>query len=292
MAGKDWRDLEELTANIQRGLAPDAEVIHDAKVMGHLSETERQVDVLVRQQIGQYQMVIAIDCKDYKHPVDVKGVEEFKGLVDDIGAHKGVLVCPAGFSGTAKKRAKGWGIELYRPVHTGDHKWKVRPFVPVCCHVFDCDFGIRISVTGPYGFTMEASPARLDVFTSSAIQLPSPIEQAVENWAAGEYEPKAGEREEPIYAVETYANNGCGMIVPADFAVRLWIRERVYYGQLPIDHVSGFMDDQTGKVITNAFTTGLLDIVKLQNQWKLLQPGEEPELPPFLRLTALQSPVL
>lgn len=39
----------------------------------------RQVDVLVRQRIGQYERTIAIDCKDYGSPVDVKGIEEFNG---------------------------------------------------------------------------------------------------------------------------------------------------------------------------------------------------------------------
>lgn len=292
MAGKDWRDLEQLTANIQRGLAPDADIEHDARVMGRLTETERQVDVLVRQQIGQYLMLIAIDCKDYKHPVDVKGVEEFKGLVEDIGAHKGVLVCPAGFTSTAKKRAKGLGIELYRPVDTGDHKWKVRATVPARCQVFDCDFGIGIQISGPFGFILEESPATMDVFTSSAIPLPNPIEQAVENWACGEYEPIEGERTESIYSLETYASNGYGKIVPVEFRVQLWIKRRVYYGQLPIDQVSGFLDEHTGKVITNAFTTGLLDLDTLQNQWTRLEPGEEPEFPPFLELTALQTPVL
>jgi len=31
-------------------------------------------DVLVRQKIGQYEMLIVLDCKDYAKPVDVKGV--------------------------------------------------------------------------------------------------------------------------------------------------------------------------------------------------------------------------
>src|SRR5579884_1635173 len=95
---KDSRDLEILVAKIQSQLAPDAEVIHDARLRGRNSNTERQIDVLVRQRIGQYEMIIVLDAKDHARPVDVKGVEEFYGLVSDVGAHKGALVCPRGFT--------------------------------------------------------------------------------------------------------------------------------------------------------------------------------------------------
>lgn len=46
----------------------------------------------------------------------MKGVEEFEGLLRDVGAQKGVLVCPKGFTDTAKKRAEGLQIDLYSPV--------------------------------------------------------------------------------------------------------------------------------------------------------------------------------
>ena len=98
----DPRDLEILVAKIQKQLAPEAEVLHDVKLDGRKSKTKRQVDVLVREKIGQYEIQIIIDCKDYARRVDVKGVEAFSGLLSDVGAQKGVLVAPKGFTETAK----------------------------------------------------------------------------------------------------------------------------------------------------------------------------------------------
>jgi hypothetical protein len=69
------RDLELLVAKIQQQLAPKSEVIHNARLDGRLSQTSRQIDVLVRDRIGQFEMNIVIDAKDYARPVDVKGVE-------------------------------------------------------------------------------------------------------------------------------------------------------------------------------------------------------------------------
>jgi Restriction endonuclease len=63
-----------------------------------LSGTQRQIDVLMRQQVGHYVMNIVLECKDYKRPVDVKRVEEFHGLLQDVCAQKGALVCPKGFT--------------------------------------------------------------------------------------------------------------------------------------------------------------------------------------------------
>ena len=91
----DWKELEHLVMMIQKQLSPDAIVRHDVKLDGIDSETKRQIDVLVEQNIGQYTMRIVIDCKDYSKPIDVKGVEEFNGLVQDVRAHKGALVCPS-----------------------------------------------------------------------------------------------------------------------------------------------------------------------------------------------------
>jgi Restriction endonuclease len=78
---KDSIDLEKLVAKIQKELAPLANVEHNVKLPGIDSQTTRQIDVLVSQKIGQYSLNIIIDCKDYSRPVDVKGVEEFSGLL-------------------------------------------------------------------------------------------------------------------------------------------------------------------------------------------------------------------
>ena len=66
-----FRDLEILVAKIQSQLAPKAEVIHNAKLMGRISKAMRQIDVLVRDRIGQFEIQIVIECKDSKVPVDI-----------------------------------------------------------------------------------------------------------------------------------------------------------------------------------------------------------------------------
>src|SRR5690606_38779115 len=116
------------------------------------SRVMRQIDVLVTEKIGQYEINIIIDCKDYKKPVDVKGVEEFQGLLDDVGGQKGVLVCPAGFSEAAKERATDLQMDLYSPIDTEPHKWQLFPTIPALVEWrgVAISFGVRCSYPAPF----------------------------------------------------------------------------------------------------------------------------------------------
>ena len=149
---KASRELELLVARIQQQLAPKAEVLHDVKLDGRQSKRKRQIDVLVREQVGQYDIKIIIDCKDHKTPVDVKAVEEFYGLLDDVGAQKGVLVCPKGFTTTAKTRAEGLQIDLYSPVDTDAHKWSVKVTIPATCEFRNVRMSFKFSCSAPVPF--------------------------------------------------------------------------------------------------------------------------------------------
>lgn len=144
------RELELLVARIQQQLAPKADVRHNVMLDGRHSKRKRQIDVLVSEKIGQYDIKIIIDCKDYKSLVDVKGVEEFSGLLDDVGGQKGVLVCPRGFTSTAKTRAESLQIDLYSPVDTNAHKWKANVTIPATCDFRNVQMSFTITGSAPY----------------------------------------------------------------------------------------------------------------------------------------------
>ena len=83
-----WKKFEALVASIQEQLSPYASVTLNEKIKGQRSGVFREVDITVRKWVGQFEIIVAIDCKDYVRPIDVKGVEEFIGLVFDINANK------------------------------------------------------------------------------------------------------------------------------------------------------------------------------------------------------------
>jgi len=280
--------LEQLVQKIQKQLAPQAEVLHNVKMHGRLSGKGRQVDVLVREKVGQYDINIIIECKDYKRPIDVKGVEEFSGLLNDVGAQKGVLVCPAGFSKTAKGRAKGLQIDLYSPFDTNAHKWQVSAAMPAVCSFKSVaiSFGVRMSAPLPFRMFPNFFSENI-VYDVEGNELGTCYSKIVERWNNGELSNLVAPMENRVDIFgdkKVQADNGYNMLCPLELTAGLYIQEQLYSGQLPIPKISGFKDEMTGKVITNAFAVGLLDPNEISEKWTEIKSIEELEVEPVIQL--------
>jgi hypothetical protein len=107
-----WKKFEKSVLEYQKLFIPNGNVKYNDKILGKITETYRQVDISITAKIGNYEILIAIDCKDHKEPLDVKTIEEAKGLFEDIGVNKGVIISSKGFSKTALTRGKNCGLDL------------------------------------------------------------------------------------------------------------------------------------------------------------------------------------
>ncbi len=275
----EWKQLEVLIAEIQRDLAPGAKVTHNATLPGYDSETDRQIDVLVEQQIGQFPMRIIFDCKDYARPVDVKGVESFIGMIKDVRAHQGCLVSAKGFTASAKKVAKRAGIALYSPVDTAPHKWQTqRLSLPVLCEFRSASmaFGVRYSEPLPMRLP-NAFFSDLMVCDVEGRELGTSLDVAMARWNNGEFPVDIGNHNDvPIFTVQPYIDNGYGTQVPVELYVLLIVTGQRYFGMLPIQEIRGLRDEHTGAVVTNAFKTAVLSPEEVESGWKRLNAGEAP----------------
>lgn len=285
----DFRDLELLVASIQRQLAPRATVLHNQYLPGRKSGRRRQIDVLVHDRIGQYEIRIVIDCKDYRNPADVKAVEEFYGLLDDVGAQKGVLVCPAGFTATAKQRAEGYQVDLYSPIDTDPHKWTARAQVPAVCDFRRAALSFSLSVSTPLPFEI---PYDFQ-FTSQVFQLDgtargTPFEILIEKWNSGELPIEPGSHEDlSVFGEAPYLDNGFGARVPVGLSGNLMVRSDLFYGLLPITRISGFKDEIRGGLITNAFTAGIVSPDEIFETWTKIKSEAEAPLTPVIGIRGL-----
>jgi Restriction endonuclease len=98
---EDYEDgVAELLAE---KFADGGTVERDARLPSKSGGRDRQIDVLVRiplADIGEELMVV--DCKRYGTKVDVKDVEAFIGMVEDVGAAIGMLVTTEGYTAKLK----------------------------------------------------------------------------------------------------------------------------------------------------------------------------------------------
>jgi hypothetical protein len=81
------------------------------KIRGRYSKADRQIDVAVYRH-GNPSPILMADAKRYRTRLDVKAVECFIGMVDDVGANIGLLVAPKGFTVAAKQRARAASMVL------------------------------------------------------------------------------------------------------------------------------------------------------------------------------------
>jgi hypothetical protein len=284
-----FRELEQLVARIQQQLAPKARVIHNTKLRGRQTQSMRQIDVLVTDKVAQFDINIVIECKDYKRPVDVKGVEEFAGLLNDVGAQKGVLVCPKGFTDTAKIRAEGFQIDLYSPFDTDPHKWQVRPTIPALCDFRTAAIAFGVMMSAPLPMRMLPNFFNNDVFSKrTGEKLGTIAGCAVERWNSGGFPTDAGTHDNlAIFDEEVTADNGYGMQAPMHLYVGLHVTRELYFGQQPITKISGFKDEIKGGVIANAFQFGMLDPDEVEKSWKKIENEAEAPTRPVISMTGL-----
>lgn len=263
---------------------------HNVRLTGRTTGAQRQVDVLVRQPIGQYEISIAIDCKDYADPIDVKGVEEFAGSLHDLGVTKGAMVAPRGFTPAAKKVAKEKLIDLFSPVDTDPHKWQVKASLPIICDWRSVAISFGISCSAPYPFMMPADFFEsVEAFDGDGKALGTSFKTALTRWNNGEYPTEPGDHERvPLFpAAETHVDNGYNLRIPVQLFVGLRVTQELYFGHLPIVKIRGLKDEFTGAVITNSFTTGVLSPEEVEKNWKLLKSESEAPVKPAARIVGL-----
>lgn len=123
---------ERVTKKIYEHLSPDCIIIHDDKIPGKDSGIARQIDVSIRGRVGTHEILIIVQCKNFKGSrVNVNHIGELHSVMQDVGASKGILVSNAGFTKGAKGLARKRGIDLCS-IHDAETKdWRLELKYPV-----------------------------------------------------------------------------------------------------------------------------------------------------------------
>ncbi|HOZ14667.1 MAG TPA: restriction endonuclease [Tenuifilaceae bacterium] len=77
------------------------------------SGNKREIDILIKSKVNNYEIIIAIECKDYKRKVSAKEVEAFNSKCLRINSiNKKVLISQNGFQKDAIESPRDFGIDL------------------------------------------------------------------------------------------------------------------------------------------------------------------------------------
>ncbi len=101
----DWRKYEKEIFDAFCSFYPDAKISFDQRLLGRYSKIERQIDVLIEGRIAGKNIRLIVDGKYYGENIDVKEVESFISMAEDVNATQGILVTSKGYSQAATNRA-------------------------------------------------------------------------------------------------------------------------------------------------------------------------------------------
>lgn len=118
MANED-RSLKAL--EYEQFVAESFAALHDAgfgtvtqnkHITGLKSGHDHQFDVAIELEIIGLHIIVVVECKHYRRRVEISDVLEFASRIDDVSAHKGVMVTTVGYQEGAIKIAKANRITL------------------------------------------------------------------------------------------------------------------------------------------------------------------------------------
>lgn len=286
---KKWQKFESLVAHIQSTFAPEAKITPNEKIRGKRSKTLRQIDIAVRQKIGQYEVFIAVDCKDYRRRVNVKDVEEFIGLAEDVDANKGAIVSASGFSKAAKTRAEDAGINVYRLVDAEKHDWQTYVTIPILCDFRNIkSFSFTLRGTGLVRIGPQDFRTML-LFNNNGKPIDGALNMLLKKWNSGLLSNETGEHKDIKLTDDTTFIKTENQFYQVEVTANIIVEKTLYFGQLPLTEVKGFQDQINGTLITTRFETEVLDVLEVQRNWQKLKSEEELAIKPVLLLVASNS---
>ncbi len=170
---KKGKDYELLIENLFRQLEPNADITQDDYILGKNSGTKRQIDVSIRFQNMGLTFFTIVQAKDLSRPADIKIVDEFKSVIEDVSANKGILVCSKGFTKNAKVYAEKCGIELLSIHEASKKNWQALVYFKVrkTIHKIRLTADLRVEWFNNTGKTLETIPDNPPIFSKNMVDI-------------------------------------------------------------------------------------------------------------------------
>lgn len=295
MSKPRWKKFEELVAVVQKRLSPNAVVKHDDKIVGKKSGTPRQIDVSIRDIIGEFDILIVIECRDQKTPVGIPDIEQFATKVLDVGAHKGAIISASGYTSTAPEYAKAVGLNLYRLIDVGEHVWKSFVSVPVLCDfrsISDCRFKFNTEPSNAQYINeimrQEEDQRNIVLYDKKFKGLGRIVEFMNRKLQEAKSLVSPGQHD-VVFPNDVITMKFKDRYLEVRVGIKYSITSELRLGFLPLEEFSGLQDVVAGGVITDGFTTSSLDIHEAWGKWQKIDTMDKLVIRPLITLTVIGS---
>lgn len=137
---KKGLEFEQLTVDIFEQLIKDnpvESIEHNVQLPG--IDGPRQIDILLKGNVGPIEVMTIIECKDHHCKLSVVYVDGIDSKMKDVKAQKAVLVSRLGFTDGAKRKAKRLGISLCTAHSAATERWKFALQIPIVIVEHSCE---------------------------------------------------------------------------------------------------------------------------------------------------------
>ena len=107
-----WKEYEKKIFVFLTEIYPNCEIEYDDAIFGIYSNVERQIDFAIRGNLAGKRILGIVDTKYYNKNIDVKVIEGFIGMMQDVNANFGFMITNKGYSQAAKNRVKNSNLKL------------------------------------------------------------------------------------------------------------------------------------------------------------------------------------
>jgi restriction endonuclease len=265
------RSYELSTGALVSDLNQDKAVDINVRIMGRLSEVNREIDVKLEQSAYDF---IAYECKDWNKTIDVPVVEAFNTKLLDVGAKQGAIVSNSPFSTAARNMAKKLGIDLLHLIDTNDPTIRITPYITM----LTIDRQLRRARAGVSSPIVDQGglPNSLD----DAMILEADGEIGLKDnlrllWNRGDVNKDPGMREHTIRGARIRASSG---LFSADLTYTYLVEEVYKEGDVRLFQARGFYDPIHGTLrVIGELVTDVISVEDIAGSWRELSQEEAQE---------------
>ena len=123
---KKGSNYKKAVSALQQIINEDIAISNNEFIKDH-NGVPREFDIVIRTQIGPYQTMGVIECKDHSRKVSLGIIDEFATKSKSVNAHLKIIFSNSGFTKNAIESAKSHGIYTYSLIDSGNESLKLRP---------------------------------------------------------------------------------------------------------------------------------------------------------------------
>ena len=122
---KRTNNFQQLVYLIHHQLADNAKVTESKSLLDQASNAEREVDIVIETQVGDYSILISVECQGRGRVANIEWVEQMIAKHQTLPTNKLILVSQSGFTPAALRKAKALDIEAITLTKAIEADWKV-----------------------------------------------------------------------------------------------------------------------------------------------------------------------